>query len=375
MNAKLFATVLVLSSKLFTEVSSSTCCELRTTAADCDAEQNANCLWFAADDHVTERHTALTDEFQQCFSVEYAACLASDASCCGPCCGGCPPAIASDPELNNKPPGAPALSECSLGSDTANAVDAGLPAPVGEKIAEDKDASCSANTRDCWEFTQHSNDNFSPAHVRFLGVDYDTQNEACCYQYTSEYDGTNNCAGKAPEQSHLLFDIDCPVGSFSISDASSQSVGYGLDGSTCYSGIKVDTGCQEGDLCAYDICVKFANLSPGQCPLTSSWVMVKAATEFSFNSLVGGIPSCNEAARSTPKQQQQQKQLAVDDVMMHSNSKQPLIASNELMIGMALMLLLIVGGVAYKWYHHDNKHEKYAPLPDTTTSFVTMNKV
>eukprot|EP01083_Nonionella_stella_P156073 504987_1 len=175
----------------------------------------------------------------------------------------------------------------------------GLPAPVSEQIAEDDglpEGDCKKiSSQNCWTDpgAHGQNWDYSPNKVSFTGVKYDTAKSACLYDYQSVKTDNLNCDGKSPDQSHLVFDIDCPTSAFTLTAANDGYIGYGLDGSTCFWGIKIDEGC--GGTCNYTVAIQYSTLAAGVCPYKEGWMMDKASNVFSFNSL-DGIPTCTGAS-------------------------------------------------------------------------------
>eukprot|EP01084_Bolivina_argentea_P164942 286674_1 len=181
--------------------------------------------------------------------------------------------------------------------------EAGLPQSVSELFIAEK-GICDSNSinsqlQNCWEnypLSTGQNHNYSPNKISFNGVKSRTLTtnngniKACCYNYKSVYMGNENCIGLPSIQSHLTFQIDCNENNYRIINTdASIAINYGLDHSTCYKGIQIDSKCDNE--CEYEICIQYLIDTYDMCPVINGWVLDKTIDSFSFNSLYG-IPSC-----------------------------------------------------------------------------------
>jgi len=159
----------------------------------------------------------------------------------------------------------------------------------------DKTPDCSAKSQSCWDTPDVRGRDYLyfPNDITYDGVVY--KSGSCCYAYTSVKNNYETlCNGKKSDQSHITMEVDCPASDFSLDLAQSTTgnegkPSYGNDGSTCYTGIKINDGCSGA--CSYEVCVKYSGLGAGNCPTKDGWIMDKAGNAFAFGKLP--IPSCN----------------------------------------------------------------------------------
>lgn len=325
------------------------CCQYHCSEAACIADTENNCKWLeeGVDDEL------ITDGIQ---------CRSAVWGDCGDCCPACP---WNPPEFavycDNAipcPAGAPSESD---------GVEPESPIDIVALIQEDEAVDCSTSSRNCLEEPGDFGIDYqySPNTIIFEGVTYeesvDDDISACCYRYTSEYnDDITDCSGKSPTQSHIVLDIDCDEGDFEIV-ASSSVVSYGTDGSTCYNGIKIDTGCE--NTCDYQICIRYLTLAAGECPTTTSWVMDKAGNTFSFASLPDGIPSCNyEGARYL---KHKLEKINDEDVLaVETNISKNYLKYSPAQISIFAMVIVALMGAWY--YYGKNKKGEYKSLTEQT---------
>eukprot|EP01084_Bolivina_argentea_P241480 405391_1 len=119
----------------------------------------------------------------------------------------------------------------------------------------------------------------------------------CCYTYALDKTGNQDCDGGIHGISHLDMDWLCDSDNTQVERISvdgqvlSGESGYGVDGSTCYTGIKWDKGFDDEATHFYEVCITWDAYEAGEmCGTGTSWYQVKARNAFDFGEIV--VPSC-----------------------------------------------------------------------------------
>eukprot|EP01083_Nonionella_stella_P000561 1586_1 len=194
----------------------------------------------------------------------------------------------------------------------------------------------------------------------------------CCYTYNSVYTEDADCTGKKPEQSHITLMMDCEDdNAWQLTSNNAATTSYGPDGSTCYTGIKFDTGCDDGN-CDYTVCVKYADPNVQlECPLADGWIMDKAANTFTFNALIQGVPSCNLPV-TTKRKKSRNHALAVTRFKAAraiNEAGQTGLRSMFMYVGVFAFVLLCF--VIWYW----RRNVSYKSIKDAQTDYATFSEL